>query len=112
MDNSRFVQEVIEKTDIVELVSEFVKLEKAGNNYRGLCPFHNEKTPSFMVSPTKKIAKCMGCGAGGNPISFLMKIKNISYNEALKELADRAGLKNNITIATKKVDKNQKYYII
>ncbi len=112
MDNSRFVQEVIEKTDIVELVSEFVKLEKAGNNYRGLCPFHNEKTPSFMVSPTKKIAKCMGCGAGGNPISFLMKIKNISYNEALKELADRAGLKNNITIATKKVDKNQKYYNI
>ena len=58
------IEEVIEKTDIVALVSQYVSLEKAGSGYKGLCPFHNEKTPSFMVSPSKKIAKCMGCGGG------------------------------------------------
>ena len=61
------IEEVIEKTDIVALVSQYVSLEKAGSGYKGLCPFHNEKTPSFMVSPSKKIAKCMGCGGGGKP---------------------------------------------
>ena len=87
------IEEVIEKTDIVALVSQYVSLEKAGSGYKGLCPFHNEKTPSFMVSPSKKIAKCMGCGGGGNPIKFLMQIKNISFTEALQELASLAGIK-------------------
>ena len=72
------IEEVIEKTDIVALVSQYVSLEKAGSGYKGLCPFHNEKTPSFMVSPSKKIAKCMGCGGGGNPIKFLMHKLNYS----------------------------------
>lgn len=87
------IKEVIEKTDIVALVSQYVPLEKAGSVYKGLCPFHNEKTPSFTVSPQKKIAKCFGCGGGGNPIKFLMQIKNISFTEALKELARDAGIK-------------------
>lgn len=87
------IKEVIEKTDIVALVSQYVPLEKAGSVYKGLCPFHNEKTPSFTVSPQKKIAKCFGCGGGGNPIKFLMQIKNISFTEALSELACDAGIK-------------------
>ena len=87
------IKEVIEKTDIVALVSQYVPLEKAGSVYKGLCPFHNEKTPSFTVSPQKKIAKCFGCGGGGNPIKFLMQIKNISFTEALSELARDAGIK-------------------
>lgn len=87
------IKVVIEKTDIVALVSQYVPLEKAGSVYKGLCPFHNEKTPSFTVSPQKKIAKCFGCGGGGNPIKFLMQIKNISFTEALSELARDAGIK-------------------
>lgn len=87
------IKEVIEKTDIVALVSQYVPLEKAGSVYKGLCPFHNEKTPSFTVSPQKKIAKCFGCGGGGNPIKFLMQIKNISFTEALSELARDASIK-------------------
>ena len=87
------LEEINEKTDIVALVSKYVKLTKAGSDYKGLCPFHEEKTPSFMVSPSKKIAKCMGCGAGGRPITFLSKIKNISIEDAAIELAEELGIK-------------------
>lgn len=87
------ITEIIDKTDIVDLVSQYVQLEKSGAGFRGLCPFHSEKTPSFMVSPTKKIAKCMGCGVGGNPITFLKEIKKISFEEAAIELASKAGIK-------------------
>ncbi len=90
------IQEIIDKTDIVSLASEFVSLHKAGSDYKGLCPFHEEKTGSFMVSPTKKIAKCFGCGGGGSPIKFLMKIKHIKFEEACIELANRAGVELNI----------------
>ena len=74
MDN-KLIEQINEKTPIVELVSEFVTLQKAGKNYRGLCPFHQEKTPSFFVSPEKNICKCYGCGEGGSPINFLSKDK-------------------------------------
>jgi len=90
------IQEIIDKTDIVSLASEFVSLRKAGSDYKGLCPFHEEKTGSFMVSPSKKIAKCFGCGGGGNPIKFLMSIKHIKFEEACIELAARAGVELNI----------------
>lgn len=106
------INRVIEATDIVALVSEYVKLEKAGKNYRGLCPFHNEKTPSFSVSPEKKIAKCMGCGKGGNPITFLKEIKNISFNEALAELAEKASIKIDVRVSPKKNNDFLKYYQI
>lgn len=88
----KLIDEINEKTPIVELVSEFVSLTKRGKNYMGLCPFHQEKTPSFSVSPEKNIAKCMSCGEGGSPINFYRKIKNITLNEAANELARRAGI--------------------
>lgn len=83
---------ILDNIDIVNLVSEYVRLEKRGNNYKGLCPFHNEKTPSFTVSPQKKIAHCFGCGNGGNIFQFLSKIENITYNQAIIKLGNRLGL--------------------
>jgi len=90
------IKEIIDKTDIVALVSEYIQLTKSGSDYKGLCPFHEEKTPSFMVSPSKKIAMCMGCHTGGNPITFLTKIKKISFEEACIELAEKANVELNI----------------
>ncbi len=93
----RYSEEVIEevrlKNDIVDLISGYVKLQKKGSNYFGLCPFHNEKSPSFSVSPAKQMYYCFGCGAGGNAITFVMEYENYSFSEALKALADRAGVK-------------------
>lgn len=91
MDNE-LLKIINDKTNIVDLVSEFVQLQKRGKNYFGLCPFHDEKTPSFSVSPEKNICKCMGCGEGGQPITFYSKIKGISITDAALELAERAGI--------------------
>ncbi len=87
------IEEVKAKTDIVPIVTEHVELKKAGRNYKGLCPFHSEKTPSFMVSPELQIFKCFGCGESGDVISFLQKYEGMDFPEALKYLADRAGVK-------------------
>ena len=81
------IQQILSRIDIVEIVGSFVKLKKRGTNYLGLCPFHNEKTPSFTVSPAKEIYKCFGCGRSGNSISFLMEAEKYSYVEALRWLA-------------------------
>ncbi|MDE7162047.1 MAG: DNA primase [Anaeroplasmataceae bacterium] len=86
------INRVIESTDMVELVSPYVKLTKQGKNYKGLCPFHNEDTPSFVVSQDKHLAHCFGCSKGGNPIQFLMDIKMIPFGEALHELAKKNGI--------------------
>ena len=86
------VEEVRTKNDIVDIVSGYVKLQKKGSNYFGLCPFHIEKSPSFSVSPSKQMYYCFGCGAGGNAITFLMEYENYSFPEALQVLADRAGV--------------------
>lgn len=86
------VEEVREKNDIVDVISGYVKLQKKGANYFGLCPFHNEKSPSFSVSPGKQMYYCFGCGAGGNVITFLMEYENYTFPEALKFLADREGV--------------------
>jgi DNA primase len=83
------IQQILSRIDITEIVGGFVKLKKRGANYLGLCPFHNEKTPSFTVSPAKEIYKCFGCGRSGNTISFLMEHEKFSYVEALKWLANR-----------------------
>ena len=83
---------IFDNIDIVSLVSEYVKLEKRGQNYLGLCPFHNEKTPSFTVSPEKKISHCFGCGKGGNIFQFVSLIENITYNQAIVKLGTRLGL--------------------
>jgi len=81
------IQQIVSRIDIIEIVNSFVKLKKRGTNYIGLCPFHNEKSPSFTVSPAKEIYKCFGCGRSGNAISFLMEHEKYSYVEALKWLA-------------------------
>ncbi len=82
-------QQILSRIDIIDIVGSFVKLKKRGTNYLGLCPFHNEKTPSFTVSPAKEIYKCFGCGRSGNTISFLMDHEKYSYAEALRWLANR-----------------------
>ena len=87
------VEEVRSKNDIVDIVSGYVRLTKKGSTYFGLCPFHNEKTGSFSVSPSKQIFHCFGCGAGGNVFTFLMKLENATFKEAIETLADRAGVK-------------------
>jgi DNA primase len=81
------IQQIVSRIDIIEIIDSFVKLKRRGTNYLGLCPFHNEKTPSFTVSPSKEIYKCFGCGRSGNAITFLMEHEKYSYVEALKWLA-------------------------
>ena len=88
----RFLDELIARTDIVDLVSESVRLTKKGRNYWGLCPFHSEKTPSFSVSADKQIYKCFGCGKGGGAINFVMELDNLPFRDAVAVLAKRAGL--------------------
>jgi DNA primase len=102
------LEQINEKTDIVDLVSEFVDLSKRGKNYMGLCPFHQEKTPSFSVSPEKNIAKCMSCGEGGNPVNFYRKIKNITKIKPSKNSPERAGITIKKTIIKK--DPHEKHY--
>ena len=80
------IQQILSRIDIIEIVGGFVKLKKRGANYLGLCPFHNEKSPSFTVSPAKEIYKCFGCGRSGNSIGFLMEHEKYTYVEALKWL--------------------------
>ncbi|MGI6056968.1 MAG: DNA primase [Bilifractor sp.] len=87
------IEDVRERNDIVDVISQYVKLQKRGSNYFGLCPFHNEKSPSFSVSRDKQMYYCFGCGKGGNVYTFLMEYENFSFQEAIKALADRAGVK-------------------
>lgn len=86
------IEEIRARNDIVSVISEYVKLQRRGSSYFGLCPFHNEKSPSFSVSPDKQMYYCFGCGAGGNVFTFLQEYENYSFPEALKYLADRAGV--------------------
>ena len=86
------IDEVRSRNDIVQIIGTYVKLKRAGSNYQGLCPFHSEKTPSFSVSPSRQTYKCFGCGKGGNVFTFLMEYENLSFPEALRNLADRVGI--------------------
>lgn len=87
------VEEVRQRSDVVDVIGSYVRLQKKGANYMGLCPFHNEKSPSFSVSASKQMYHCFGCGVGGNVITFVMEYENYTFVEALKYLADRAGVK-------------------
>ncbi len=86
------IEEIRTKNDIVSVISGYVRMQKKGSSYFGLCPFHSEKSPSFSVSPSKQMYYCFGCGAGGNVITFVMEYENATFQEAVKTLADRAGI--------------------
>lgn len=104
------VQRIRDAVDIHELISEYVPLKKAGVNFKGLCPFHKEKTPSFIVSRQKQIYHCFGCGVGGNAFDFLMQIRNIDFKEALSLLADRTGIELQSYRPSKKDDLPQRLF--
>lgn len=107
MISQNTIQQILGRIDIVEIVGSFVKLKKRGANYLGLCPFHNEKTPSFTVSPSKEIYKCFGCGVSGNTISFLMEHEKYSYVEALRWLAQKYNVEIEETEASPEVKQQQ-----
>ena len=88
----QLIDRIQEKTDIVEVISRYIPLKKFGRNYKAPCPFHNEKTPSFIVSPDKQIYHCFGCGAGGNVFSFLMRHENLQFPEVIEMLAEKCGV--------------------
>ncbi len=106
------IDDLVQKTDIVSLVtSKGIALEKRGKNFIGLCPFHNEKTPSFTVSPDKKLANCFGCHKGGGPLQFIMEIEHVDFGEALRELCEFNGVEyKDSNNSKKKVDPNLKLY--
>ena len=87
------IEDIISRNDIVDLISSYVNLKRAGSNFNGLCPFHSEKTPSFTVFPASQSFYCFGCGAGGDAITFIMKSENLEYIPALEFLAARAGIR-------------------
>lgn len=90
--SDELIEEVRQSNDIVDIISQYVHLTRKGRNYFGLCPFHNEKSPSFSVSPDRQIFHCFGCGVGGNVYTFLMKIEGITFKESLEQLAERANI--------------------
>ena len=86
------ISEICADTDIIDYVSQYVPLKRSGSDFSGLCPFHHEKTPSFHVSRDKQLFHCFGCGASGNLIQFVMRMENLDFTEAVRSLADRAGI--------------------
>ena len=110
--NDEIIEKIRDSSDLFNLVSEYLPLKRAGSNYIGLCPFHNEKTPSFTVSETKQLFYCFGCGEGGDAISFIMKMENLSFLEAIKFLADKYGipLEENKNVNEKLVLEKEKIY--
>lgn len=107
MISQQQIDEIIEKNDIGDVIGEYVKLERKGSGYSGLCPFHNEKTPSFSVHEGKQIFKCFGCGKGGNVVNFIMLAENLNYPEALEFLAERAGIKLEKAVNKQQEEKNK-----
>ena len=107
MISQQQIDEIIEKNDIGDVIGEYVKLERKGSGYTGLCPFHNEKTPSFSVHEGKQIFKCFGCGKGGNVVNFIMLAENLTYLEALEFLAERAGITLEKSVSKAQEEKNK-----
>jgi DNA primase len=108
------IDEIRDKSDIVNVISEYVSLKKRGRNYLGLCPFHSEKDASFTVSPEKQLFHCFGCGEGGNVFAFLMKIENLGFAEAVAELGSKVGIviERAATAGTSKTDKDKLYDVL
>ena len=105
------IQKIIDNSDIVSVISNYIPLEKKGNDYKGLCPFHNDSNPSLSVSPSKKVFKCFSCNTAGNVIQFVQKYENISFVEAMKKVAQLSGIELNIR-ENPVVARNRKYYKI
>ena len=100
---SQLTDDILAHLDIVDVISKYMPLKRSGSNFSGNCPFHNEKTPSFMVSPTKQIFKCFGCGKGGNVLTFVQEIERIDFRDAVKELAKQG----NINLEKYQLDKQK-----
>jgi DNA primase len=111
MYQDKILEDILNRIDIVELISSYIPLKRAGKNFKALCPFHQEKTPSFMVSPQKQIYHCFGCGAGGNAFNFLMRYERIEFPEAVEILAKKAGIKLEERVFSKE-SKTLEYYKI
>lgn len=107
---SEFIDQVLGQTDIVEVINALVPLKKSGANYMACCPFHNEKTPSFSVNPKKQFYYCFGCHEGGSALTFLVKYRNMSFPEAVEELASRAGLRMPATGGKKRTPEMERKY--
>ena len=107
MISQQTVQQILSRIDIIDIIGGFIKLKKRGANFLGLCPFHNERTPSFTVSPSKEIYKCFGCGRSGNSISFLMENEKLSYVEVLRWLANRYNIEVEETAVSPEVKQLQ-----
>ncbi|MBF0542525.1 MAG: DNA primase [Nitrospirae bacterium] len=109
MDLSRTVEQIKTRIDIVDFISDYLELKKAGRNFKGLCPFHAEKSPSFTVSPERQMFHCFGCGAGGDIVGFMMKEQNINFPQAVTQLAERAGvvIENNFVPSNKSIEKRK-----
>ncbi len=106
------IEEVKIRNDISEVISDYIQIRPSGSNYKALCPFHNEKTPSFHISTAKQIYKCFGCGEGGDVISFIMKVENLDFMDAVKFLANRCGIQVNTNIdeeTKKKLEKTKRF---
>ena len=106
------IEQVRSENNIVDVIGDYVKLQKKGSSYFGLCPFHNEKSPSFSVSPHKQMYYCFGCGEGGDVINFVMKIENLDFMDAVKLLANRCGIEINTHVdeSTKeRMEKSKKF---
>ena len=114
-DIKDIIEEVKSRCDIVSTISQYIELKSSGINYKGLCPFHGEKTPSFYVNESKQIYKCFGCGEGGDVINFVMKMENLDFIDAVKVLAQKYGIEINTNMdeeSKKKLEKikNSKIY--
>lgn len=106
------INQILESSNIVDIIGEYVDLKRAGSSFKGLCPFHNEKTPSFTVDEKKQLFHCFGCGAGGDVVSFIMQKEGLSYPESLKFLADKAGINIDYTKDPRVNKKNKELYDI
>ena len=106
--SEELISEIKGANEIVDVISQYIQVRTSGSSYKALCPFHNEKTPSFIINREGQFYKCFGCGEGGDVINFIMKIENLSFIESIKLLARRAGIEINITESSEEIKRHIK----